>query len=567
MSDTALYQDLLLVTIAAFVGGAVAQMLRLPTIIGFLVAGVLIGPGTPGPVGDIENIGRAADIGVILLMFSIGIQFSIRQLLENKRVIFLGGGLQITLTMVLGVMVGRLIGLGWAESFILGFFAPQTSTVVSSKVLEARGETHTLPAFAAVNISILQDLSSVVLVIAVPSLAGGALAIDDIGFAIVKGIALVAVTFALATYVLPGVWRRIAHTRSRELALLAALSLAIGFASGSAVLGLSVAFGAFLAGIAVSENSYGYSTLSDIIPLREIFASVFFVLVGMLIDPEVIWQEPGTVFAIVFVITIAKAFFSTIAVRVVGLALAPAIMSGMILAQVGEFSFVIARVALAADVISADLGSALLAAAMISIIINPALVSIGPRLGEHLTRMRIFAPAPVPTELLNPEQTGELRRHVVICGYGGSAQTLVKSLSGRRLPLVVIDNNPFIYDRVREESPDLNFVYGDATRPEVLELARIRDARVLAVTIPGPLDSQITISTARTLNPSINVVARGTFESHALIREAGANEVIDPEFEASLEFVRHVLHRFGVDAREIGALQARWRAEYYSGMI
>ena len=564
MSDSDLFLGILLVAAAAFVGGAIAQALRLPTIVGFLAAGVAIGPGTPGPVGDIDYVTSVADFGVILLMFGIGIQFSFRQLIDYRKLIFVGGGLQILSTMALGIAAGRLLGLGWGESVVIGFLAPNTSTVVSTKILEGTQQLKSTHGVASVNISILQDISAVLMILAIPSLAGETFDFLDFFFAIAKGVLLISVAYLLSVYILPRLWRRIAHARSRELSLLAAVSLAIGLATGSGLLGLSVAFGAFLAGLAVSENEYGYSTLSDIIPLRELFASVFFVSMGMLIEPEVIWQEPSMVIALVLVIVVGKGVLSVISTRVVGLMFTSALMTGLLLAQVGEFSFVIARAAFDEGVINEGLASAFLVAAVLSILLNPGLVRAGPWLGERLQRLPLLAGAGLDRfEVQQADEIVRLRRHVIICGYGDSAIALVRSLSGRNLPFVVVDNNPFIYESVHRSEPDLPFIYGDATRPEVLDLARVQDASILALTFPNPTEAQIAIHNARMANSRLDIVTRGTFDSHELLRRAGSSEVVDPEFEASLEFVRHVLHRFGVDAREIGNLQQRWRAEYY----
>jgi len=556
--------DILLLTAAAFLGGAIAQGLRLPTIIGFLAAGVAIGPNTPGPVGDVANVSRAADIGVVLLMFGIGVQFSFRQLLSQGRLIVLGGGGQVASTLLLGLAAGRLLDLSWEESLILGFLVAISSTVVAIKVLEGRQQMRSLAGIATINVLILQDIAAVLMVIVVPSLAGVRFDSFDILIALLKGLLLVAVAYVLSARVLPGLWRRITYARSRELSLLAALTLAVGLATGSALLGLSVAFGAFLAGLAISESEYGYTALSDIIPLREVFASVFFISMGMLIEPETVWDEAPTVAVFVVLIVLGKGALSAAALKLAGLALAPALLAGLYLAQVGEFSFVIARAALGEGVIQEQLASAFLVAGVLTILLSPGLVRLGPPFIAAARRLPALAALLTEPAVAAPASPiAALRRHVVICGYGGAAVALVRSLSGRGLPFVVIDSNPFVYETVRRNQPDVPIVYGDATRPEVLELARVREARVLAVTLPNVSEAQLAVAQALSLNPNLDVVSRGSREGRLVMRTAGSAEVIDPEFEASLEFVRHVLHRFGVDGREIAALQARWRAEHY----
>jgi len=564
VENSELFRDILLVAAAALVGGAAAQILRLPTIIGFLVAGVVISPNTPGPVGNVEDITHAADIGVILLMFGIGIQFSFRHLLDYGKLTLLGGGGQIILTITLGFLLGLVLGYDTEVALILGFLAANTSTVVVVKILEGRRQLKSVPGIAAVNVCILQEFGAVLMVIIVPSLGGEAFAIGDVLLAIVTGILLIGATYVLSTRVLPFVWRRLAYARSNELSLLAAIVLAVGLAAGSGLLGLSIAFGAFLAGLALSENEFGHSTLSDIIPLRDIFASVFFISMGMLIDPEVLWEEPATVLSIFLLFVVAKGIVAGVSLRFAGLTVGQAILTAVLLAEVGEFSFVIARVALEEDIVTDTFGSTFLLAAGLSILVSPGLVQGIPLLLSRAQRMGILTSLRHNPEVQQATEVHQMHRHVVICGYGDSAHGLVRSLTGRSLPFVVVENNPFIFDNVRRNDPELPFVYGDATRPEVLELARIHDARVIAITFPNTEDVRIVVANAQAVNPRIDVVARGTPDTHGLLRSAGSSEVVDPEFEAGLEFVRHVLHRFGVDSREIAALQTRWRAEYYN---
>jgi CPA2 family monovalent cation:H+ antiporter-2 len=239
------------------------------------------------------------------------------------------------------------------------------------------------------------------------------------------------------------------------------------------------------------------------------------------------------------------------------------VLTAVLLAQVGEFSFVIARTALEEGVIAGDFGSAFLLAAGLSILVSPGLVQVMPLLFSRAQRVGLLSSLHHNPEVQLPAEVHQLHRHVIICGYGDSAHSLVRSLSGRNLPFVVIENNPFIFESVRRQQPSLPFIYGDATRSEVLELARIHDARVIAITFPNADDVRTVAINARAASAHLDIVARGRPGAQSQLRRAGSSEVVDPEFEASLEFVRHVLHRFGVDGREIAALQTRWRAEHY----
>ena len=421
-----------------------------------------------------------------------------------------------------------------------------------------------MPGIAAVNVCILQEFGAVLMVIIVPSLGGEAFAAGEIALAVVTGILLIAATYVLSTRILPVVWRRVAYARSNELSLLAALVLAIGLAAGSGLLGLSIAFGAFLAGLALSENEFGHSTLSDVIPLRDIFASVFFISMGMLIDPEVLWNEPDTVLAMFVLFVVGKGIVAGLSLRLAGLTLGQAILTAVLLAEVGEFSFVIARVALEDGIVTDDFGSAFLLAAGLSILLSPGLVQVVPLLLSRAQRFGLLTTLRHNPEVQQATEVHQMHRHVVICGYGSTARGLARSLTGRDLPFVVIENNPFIFDSVRRNNPEIPFIFGDATRPEVLELARIQEARIVAITFPAAEDVHLVAANAQAANSALDVLARGTPETQNLLRRAGSSEVVDPGFEASLEFVRHVLHRFGVDGREIAALQTRWRAEHYN---
>jgi CPA2 family monovalent cation:H+ antiporter-2 len=543
MAEQELLLDTLVILGAALVGGFLARGLRLPTILGFIVAGMLVGPGTPGPVGDVDNVRRAADLGVIMLMFSVGIQFSFAHLIEYRRVIFFGGGLQILATVCLGFVTGQLLGLDLGAALVVGFFAANTSTVVLTKVLAGRREVGSDYGAASTNISVLQDISAVVMIIAVPSLAGGAFATTDAALAIPKGLFLIAVTYFLSTQILPRVWQAIAKSGSREVSLLAGLVLAFGLASGSASLGLSIAFGAFLAGLALSENRFGYLTLSDIVPLREIFASVFFVSMGMLIAPDVLWQAPITVLALVLLVVFAKAVLGALALRAVGFDLPRALVSGVLLAQVGEFSFVIASQALDDGVIGEELASAFLVAAVISILLSPGLFSL------TLARFR-------------PEEVrGETppRGHAVICGYDQSAKALIRALSGRGFGFVMVDTNPDLVNDPAAGLSEEDLLFGDPLQPEVLALAGVQHARCLAIAEPYSHAASRLAEHALSMNPRIAIVSIAADLDLKTGRLGGLSELVNPSLEGSMELTRRILHLYGVAEGEIRAEVSRQR--------
>jgi CPA2 family monovalent cation:H+ antiporter-2 len=349
---------------------------------------------------------------------------------------------------------------------------------------------------------------------------------------------------------------------SRELFTLCILALALGVAYGSAqIFGASLALGAFLAGVVLNESELSHRAGIEALPLRDAFAVLFFVSVGMLFDPSVLVDEPLHVLLVVAVIVVGKAAAAFLIVAGLGYGIRTGLIVSAALAQVGEFSFILASLALGLDLLPVEANSVILAGSIISITLNPFLFRNVDLLEEWMSRwdwLREFA------DRRRPRAEAELtvRRHVIICGFGGAGSSLARSLQGRGLPFVIVENDPFVYERARVQG--YNSVFGDATRAVVLQQARVTEARGVAVTFAQQPSGPLTVQNAKTLNPNVDIVARGSGpETHNLLREAGATEVVDPQFEASLEFVRHVLHRYGVDGREISALQARWRSEYY----
>ena len=531
MAEQALVLEVLLILGAALAGGALSRALRLPTVVGFLLAGLAIGPGTPGPVADTESVRRAADIGVVLLMFTLGIQFSFATLVQHRRVIFLGGAIQIVATVILGIL---------APAFVVGFFAANTSTVVAVKMLEAHRQSGTDFGLAATNISILQDMCAVGMIIAVPSLAGASFAFDEVALAIPKGLLLVGATYVAAKLLLPWVWRRLIRSQSREVSLMGGLVLAIGLAALSTTLGLSIVFGAFLAGLALSENRFGYLTLSDIIPLRELFASVFFVSMGMLVMPEVVVDAPWTVLTLVVLIVAAKSLVSSFALQVAGLPLRSAVLAGLLLGQVGEFSFILASTALDEGVIGGELASAFLVAAVLSILVNPAFMALGLRLIPDHEAARAL-----------PHGS----RHVVICGFDQSTRALARVLSGRGFSFTIIETNPLLLDYASHELIDQHMVFGDPAHPEIMERAGISRAIVLAVTSRYSQSAELIVHHAHAMNRRVGVVAVNP-QSARVWRPERFSEVIDPAWQATMEMIRHVLIIYGVSEDEIRASQA-----------
>ena len=566
MNELGLVGNLAVVAVAALVGGGLARVFRLPTILGYLGAGLVIGPHTPGFVGETDQVQTVADLGVALLMFTLGIRFSLRQLYRVRGLAIFGGLSQIGTMIGLGVLLGWGLGLGTDQALLLGAVISISSTMVTLRLLEDRGQIGATAGTVGVAFALIQDLAVVPLIVMIPVLGGEEQNVPrELGLAAAKAVGLLAAVWVIGTIVVPRVLTRVTLARSRELFLLSVVALALGTASVSFLAGLSLAFGAFLAGLLVSESEYAHRTLAEVFPLREVFAVVFFVAAGMLIDPASFTDDPEIVWGVAAVAVGGKLVLVTALAIVFGYSRKGALTAGLALANMGEFSFVLAREGVGEGIFSTNLNEAILASILLSIAISPILF-----LGQD----RVFAVVqsmPGLSWLLKERREpyipdpGALVNHLVLCGFDQAGRELAAALTQRGFRYLVIDQDPVVIRQLRAQR--VPCVLGDPAMPAVLEHAVLERARVLAVTLPDTAQGQAVVAAACQINPRLDVIARGgEVESHLSLRQAGASEVVYAEFEAGLEFVRHTLHRFGISREEVQALLARRRRDYYTEM-
>ena len=563
MAELTLLVDLVLAVAAGLLGGTVAVRLGQPVILGYLVGGVLIGPFTPGPVGNYANIHVLAEGGVALLMFAIGAELSISELRRVGRVAVVGGVVQILGSIVLGAAVGPLLGLGPAQALFFGGLTALSSTVVAIKLLGDRGELTALHGRIAVGFALVQDLSLVPMMVILPAIARPSDSlVVDLAWAAMLAAGLLAATLFVGVRVVPWVLRRVMWTGSRELFLLAIVVLALGTALGTQVFGLSLAFGAFLAGIVVSESELSHQAVAEIQPVRDLLATLFFVSVGMLLDPFFVLNNLGPVALVVGVVVVGKLLLIATGVRMFGYAGRTALLVGLSLAQIGEFSFVLAQVGRSGGVIDDYLYNLTLAGALVTILATPLLLRLEPLLLGAVTRAPFLGRAfiglaPVP----EGEELG-LAQHTVICGFGRVGAEVAAALDRRGFGYVVIESTPTVAASLRAQG--IHVLFGDAANPLILQRAGIERARVLAVTVPDLPTADRVVREARALNRSLDIVARSpSGEGPRRLRQAGADEVVRPELEAGLEFVRRTLRRYGVSSTEVQAITGRRRLEYY----
>jgi len=551
--------DIALILVAAFVGGAIARQLGLPLILGYILAGVFVGPNTGGPtVGDVHDIELLAEIGVALLLFAIGLHFPLSELAPVKRVALIGTPIQMALTIAFGYGLGLFLGLGWQESVWLGALISVSSTAVVLKTLGEQGVMATLASRVIVGMLIVQDVLVVPLLVLLPQLQNVGEGLSRLGVAVLEAAGFVAVMAVLGVRVLPWVMARIVGLGSRELFLISVVAIGLGVGYGTYLFGLSFAFGAFVAGMVLSQSEYSHQALADIAPLRDVFAMLFFVSVGMLIDPEFLWREAPTILLVVALVFLVKGALFAGITRGFGYGNIAPFAVGLGLFQVGEFSFVLARVGIDAGAISGRLYSIVLTTAVVTMALTPFAARLAPvvygRWRERFPRetLRTF----------NLPETG-LRDHVVVAGYGRVGGFVAGMLHRLEQPVVVVDVNP---DRVKDSGElGLPAVYGDAAAEPVLEAAGVDRARLFIATVPDPVGARLIIERVRRMNPELHVVARSTSaEQLEDLGRLGVYEAVQPEFEAGLELGRQALVHLGIGAGEVQRFSDGVRRERYA---
>jgi CPA2 family monovalent cation:H+ antiporter-2 len=559
MEDLGLVGSLAAVVGAALIGGGIARLLRLPTVLGYLAAGVVIGPNTPGPSADVANVQTVANLGVALLMFTLGVRFSLRGLVEARGIAFLGGVVGTLVILGAGTLAGLALGLSTSEAIIAGMMVSISSTMVAFRLLEDRGLISGPAGRIAIAVALVQDLIVVAFIVAVPMVGGDSENLaEEILIAVLTVAAVLAGVWIVGSFAVPRVLSRVARSRSRELFLLTVIALALGTATLSFEAGLSLAFGAFLAGLVVSESDYAHRTIAEVFPLREVFAVVFFVSIGMLVDPASLLDEPEIVLGIAAVAVLGKIVTVSVASALLGFPPRAIVAASLALANMGEFSFVLATEAVREDVIGPELNEALLTSVLISIAVSPLLFAAQDHIFKAMQRLPALSRMTTTKMEVRVPDDLRLVNHAVIVGFKEAGQEVARMLRARDFRFVVIDEDPGALRALADE--DVPYIVGNATLPLVLEQAALERARVLVVTTGDPSMVEGIVVTARELSPRIDIVAHGAFEEgrHRL-RELGVSQIVNAEFELGIQFVRHTLHRFGLSNAEIQAIVSRRR--------
>jgi K+:H+ antiporter len=551
--------DIALILVAAFLGGLVARRLGLPLILGYILAGVLVGPHTGGPtVAQVHDIELLAEIGVALLLFSIGLHFSLEDLAPVRRVALLGTFVQMALTVAFGYGLGRLFGFGWTEAVWLGGLLSVSSTAVVLKTLSEQGVSGTLSGRVIIGMLIAQDLAVVPLIIILPRLGNLGEGLAELGEAAIEAALFIAAMAIFGTRVFPWLMARIAALNSRELFLVSVTATGLGIGYGTYLFGLSFAFGAFVAGMVLSRSDYSHQALADVGPLRDVFAMLFFVSVGMLIDPAFLIEKAAIVAAVVALVLVVKGLIFASVTRAFGYGNIVPFAVGLGLFQVGEFSFVIAREGISANAISEDLYSLVLTTAVITMAVTPFVARLAPALyGRWRERF--------PKEAMNTFNLPEkgLQDHVVIAGHGRVGSFVARLLWHLGQEFVVVDSNPERMEVAREVGYPA--IFGEAAAEPVLAAAGVKEARLVIVTVPDPAGARLVVERVQRINPDVHVVARAADTEHLEdLGRLGVYEAVQPELEAGLELGRQALSHLGAEVGEIQRISDRTRRELYS---
>ena len=556
---------------AALIFGYLTQRLGLSPIVGYLLAGTLVGPHTPGFVADMALAEELAEIGVILLMFGVGLQFHIEELLAVRRVAVPGAVAQSAAATALGTLLAHASGWTWSAGVVFGLALSVASTVVLVRILSDNNDLHTQAGHIAVGWLVVEDLFTVAALVVLPALLGSRTTATplwiDLTLTGVKVTALVAFTAFVGTRVIPRALDYVAATRSRELFTLTVLVTALGIAVGSSLIfNVSMALGAFLAGMVVGRSDYSFRAASEALPMRDAFAVLFFVSVGMLFDPGSLMASPGLTAGALSVVLVGKPLVAFVLVSAMKYPFRVALTVAVALAQIGEFSFILATLGRELGVLTVDATNALVATSIASIVLNPIVYrTIRPTERWLKARPRVWAALnreSVPSDLKGAvaQQTLDASHRAVVIGYGPTGRTVIRLLRDNDIEPTVIELNIDAVRALKEEG--LDAIYGDATRPETLEAAGIARAGTLILSSAGMTDSDEVIRTARGLNPDIRVLARAPYlRDLTVLKAAGADSVYSAEGEVALAFIEDILNSLGATSEQIERERARAHSE------
>ncbi|HEY3309233.1 MAG TPA: cation:proton antiporter [Desulfuromonadaceae bacterium] len=556
LQDIEILFGLALVTVILF------QRLKLPSIIGFLVTGILAGPHALAFIKNTHQVEQMAEIGVVLLLFTIGMELSLKELMRIKHLVLWGGGLQVLVTILAVALAGIAFGFQGRQAIFFGALVALSSTAILMKLLLDAGQVDAPHGKLAMGILIFQDLCIVPLMLLTPLLAGSGNGLQGILIICAKAAAVILAVHYGARFMVPWIFKQVVSTRSRELFILTIIFIGLGTAWLTALAGLSLALGAFIAGLAISESEYSHQALSDIIPFREAFMSLFFISVGMLLDPAIVLKQPVLIISLIVSILLIKTLITTGAAMALGVPLRIAIIAALSLAQIGEFSFVLSQSGVKFGLLDPQMYQIFLAASIATMGLTPACLKFAGPVADFFTGILPYDWTRGRGVLAGSQKKKKLSDHLIIVGYGVNGKNLARVLTSLKIQHIAVETNPFT---VRSESKKgQRILFGDASQTEVLEHANIDKARGMVIAISDAAVSRRVAALARQMNPSLHIIVRTRYilEVEPLYK-LGVNEVIPEEFETSVEILARVLRNYLVPQDDIERCIAEVRSDGY----
>lgn len=550
--------DLILLFAVAIVIILLFSRLKIPAVIGFLITGIALGPFGFKVIDDIESVNNLAEFGIILLLFTLGIEFSFKEIFQLRKALLLGGGSQIIFTAIGFFLVAYIFNFGLKAAILIGFLAALSNTGIVLKIMSDKGELDSLHGKNTLAILIAQDLISIPMMLFIPFLTENGKDTTQIYLLILKLLFLLVFVYVLAKYVVSYLLYRIAKTRIRELFLITILVICFGIVWLTSSLGVSVALGAFLAGLIISESEFSQQALSNILPFRDIFLSIFFVSIGMLLNFKTVIDNFILVIILTLSVLIIKAIFATLSVNLLKLPFRVSVYIGLSLSSIGEFSFILAKEGLKLGIIDNNFNQIFLAISITTITVVPFLMKYQNKLYDILERIiKIKSDKYYAFELKE-----KLKDHLIIVGYGINGKNLTKAANFSNIPHVVLEINPETVEKERKKG--IPIYYGDAATVGVLEAMNIKEARIIVIAINDPYSARRIVAIAKGLNKNLHVIVRTRFisEINGLL-ETGADEVIPEEYETSIEIFTRVLLKYLVPLEEIENFIDEIRANSY----
>jgi monovalent cation:H+ antiporter-2, CPA2 family len=554
LEDFRLIIDLVSILAAAATGGIIAGLAGQPALLGYIVGGAIVGPSGLGLIKELVQVETLAQFGAAFLLFALGVEFSFSELKKVQRISLGGGGLQILITILVTAFIS--VSVGWVttpqQGVFLGAILSLSSTAVVLKSLMEANETGTAHGQVMLGILVVQDLALGFMLAVLPALdrppteIGAAVTQAGLKIGLFAGLSVI-----FGKWVVPRLLRLLASTESRELFLLGTVTLCLGIALVTQQLGLSIEMGAFVAGLMISEVEYADQTLAYVEPIRDIFAALFFAAIGMLIDPLFLWDNLDTILGLVSIVFVGKFLIVTPLVKLFGYSLKTALIAGLGLAQIGEFSFVLASEGRSLGLVSKRVYLLLLGTTAVTLLVTPFILRLVPSLFSWIETVpaldRWFKPTEQPQEV---SETVADEHPVIICGYGRMGQNLVTLLAEQNIPVVVIEESESAIQKLRDAG--IPYVYGNAVSIPVLTKAGLDRAQAMAIALPDGMSARMCLKHALEIAPELDVVVRADRSKDIeLLYQLGASEVVQPEFEASLEIAAHILVRAGLATTQI----------------